>query len=679
MMRKRSLFNYYLRRYWWILLLSAVTCICSICAPAISGVDSVNLVPDSGALIESLLQELCDRLAYYATITAGALSAVACFAATSYLSGRKNADFYHSQPIRREKLFLVRLGAVSVYAIGALALASVFALAVLASNGLAIGFGSYLRFFIPPVIMYLLIASLVCLSASLTGQLPVSILAFIFFAAVIPVTRDLVIEFMSRLFSSFPAAYWTTVFVDANPLFWPLPDAGLTIRPIAAVCALVLSAALLSLSVVLVKKRRAELSGESVVYPRIRPFVKFVIITLGALGAGILGSFSGGFGLMIFCMLAMIVVLHMLLEAIFERSIKKILSHFKQLVVYLCAFAAVFACAVFDPFGYDAYIPDAGSIKKVYCTFSYYDENSSSVSFVDNSSGYLCRYVFREQENIKNLVELCRTLQEDTRSLTRSQLYSPRYSADRLYPQNTYHMCFELQNGSRIVRTFSSTEALLPEQSADLYYTLRASDEYKRNDQILSNGRDISGIMLSDRSGIYDYEPLDISDRSVISMLSDAYEADLHMPGETLATLEVSYDSGSPISGGTRIFSVYADDSHTLDAIEKLTGIRPCTTSDYILEHIDDFSVSVSGRSDERPVAVSSQADKLELLQKGLLIGRSVSFSPSAEAYPLEQEDSDHAVAWADFRTVINGRTVTATYRYMDFNLPDCIHKYIEA
>lgn len=100
--------------------------------------------------------------------------------------------------------------------------------------------------------------------------------------------------------------------------------------------------------------------------------------------------------------------------------------------------------------------------------------------------------------------------------------------------------------------------------------------------------------MLSDRSGIYDYEPLDISDRSVISMLSDAYEADRHMPGETLATLEVSYDNDSPISGGTRIFSVYADDSHTLDAIEKLTGIRPCTALDYILENINDFSVSVS-------------------------------------------------------------------------------------
>lgn len=325
---------------------------------------------------------------------------------------------------------------------------------------------------------------------------------------------------------------------------------------------------------------------------------------------------------MIFYMLAMIVVLHMLLEAIFERSIKKILNHFKQLVVYLCAFSVVFACAVFDPFGYDAYIPDAGSIKKVYCTFSYYDENSSSVSFVDNSSGYLCRYVFQEQENIKNLVELCRTLQEDTRNLTRSQLYSPRYSANRLYPQNTYHMCFELQNGSRIVRTFSSTETTLSQQESHLYYALRASDEYKRNDQILSNGRDVSSITLIDRSGILDYEPFDISDRSVISLLSDAYEADSHMPGETLATLEVSYDSGSPISGGTRLFPVYADDSHTLDAIEKLTGIRPCTTSDYILEHIDDFSASVSGRSDERPAAVTSQADKLELLRKGSLMGQ---------------------------------------------------------
>lgn len=63
-------------------------------------------------------------------------------------------------------------------------------------------------------------------------------------------------------------------------------------------------------------------------------------------------------------------------------------------------------------------------------------------------------------------------------------------------------------------------------------------------------------------------------------------------------------------------------------------------------------------------------------------MGSSVAFSSSIEkanTYPLEQEDSDHAVAWADFRTVINGRTVTVTYRYMDFNLPDCIHKYIEA
>ena len=126
------------------------------------------------------------------------------------------------------------------------------------------------------------------------------------------------------------------------------------------------------------------------------------------------------------------------------------------------------------------------------------------------------------------------------------------------------------------------------------------------------------------------------------------------------ATLEVSYDSGSPISGGTRIFSVYADDHNTLDAIEKLTGIRPCTASDYILEHIDDFSASVSGGSDERPATVTSQADKLELLRKGSLMGSSVASASSIEegdAYPLAQEDSGHAVAWAAFRAVINGKT----------------------
>ena len=62
-------------------------------------------------------------------------------------------------------------------------------------------------------------------------------------------------------------------------------------------------------------------------------------------------------------------------------------------------------------------------------------------------------------------------------------------------------------------------------------------------------------------------------------------------------------------------------------------------------------------------------------------MGSSVASASSIEegdAYPLAQEDSGHAVAWAAFRAVINGKTITATYRYMDFNLPDCIHKYIE-
>lgn len=291
----------------------------------------------------------------------------------SYLNSKSRVDFYHSIPVRREKLFLVHyLDGILMPAIP-YAVALIASVIVCAANGVDMELlcGTAASACAFHLIYYILCYTTVVIASMLTGHLVVGFFGSMVLMFYVPLAAVIVESFFNTFFLSYSYENYNGItesvsrispvmeyihsiscYVDGKPV-WPAAGAAFLVSVILAAAALFLY-----------RKRRSEAAGRAMAFGPSCPIVRVLITVLSGLGmGGFLWSMQNSNGWMAFGVICGSMIAHCVIESIYHFDFRKLFAQKMQLVCCVAVALAVVFSFRFDLFGYDAYLPSAQKVQ----------------------------------------------------------------------------------------------------------------------------------------------------------------------------------------------------------------------------------------------------------------------------------------------------------------------------
>lgn len=314
-------------------------------------------------------------LPFYGMMTIGSavLTGVSGF---SWLHSRKKTDFYHSLPIRREKLFINQVILDIAYFVLPFLVNLLLAYAVGAAMGIMSGRAvkASLVSFLFQILFYLLIYFVVVLAMLLSGKILAGIagaVILLFYGPMIDgVLRGMAATFFETyankgmIFSKFlqslsPVAKYIQMYSVRRYPSMSGKD--------LAIC-LLAAAVLAALCFCLYKHRPSESAGRTMAFYKIGKVSQYMIEVLVILGFGIIfysvaAQMKNGW--LIFGILLGGVMSHGILEVIQEGDIRQIMAHKWVLTVSLATSLVVVGIFYGDVFRYDDFLPEQGRLKAI--------------------------------------------------------------------------------------------------------------------------------------------------------------------------------------------------------------------------------------------------------------------------------------------------------------------------
>ncbi len=420
-------------------------------------------------------------------IAATMICAVVCgLSGFFFLHSRKKVDFYHSMPVRRERLFFTSyLNGILIYLVPYV-INLIFSLLILSMNhylnaeiflAAINGVGINLLFFS-------LIYTLTIIAVMLTGNLIISICGTGVFLLYMPTVRELKNALFLSFFSTFTNYSGSN---KSTSLLSPLEsyinvathnlkgnDAILSI--IASIGATIL---LVGCALLLYKKRPSEAAGKSMAFGISKPIIKFLLVIPLSLGGGILLRSIVSFGSdawFAFGVVFAFIVSYGLVQVLFEFDIRCVFHHKKQMLLSAATITLVALVLRFDVVGYDSYIPKEDDIKSMSVSMSGFDqgldhyvvENGERIYY--NAMQYeLSKMELTDFKAAYDMVQIGvknRVKKEDRND------YNARYRNKEPY---TYYVKYTLTSGREIYRCYGLT---LEECKSDLS-AIYSMQEYK--------------------------------------------------------------------------------------------------------------------------------------------------------------------------------------------------------
>lgn len=292
----------------------------------------------------------------------------------SYLYSRSKVDFYHSIPVKRERLYVVNfVDGILIVAVPYVIM-TVLGVMLAISNGAPAGIWhtAFLAYGLH-MVYYILMYSTVVIAVMMTGNLVVSFLGSLVFSVLIPAAITLVIAYFSAFFYTFVS--WKYYFwVNGSGHFSPLTeyilqigayDGRTGISGLAVAGALAASAVLAVLGCFLYKKRPSEAAGRAMAFPVSRPIIRVALTMLAAMGVGLIfWSVRQSTGWAVFGILCGGIISHCVVEIIYHFDFKKLFSNWFQLVGCLAVSLFILLSFRYDLCGYDRYLPKEGQVKE---------------------------------------------------------------------------------------------------------------------------------------------------------------------------------------------------------------------------------------------------------------------------------------------------------------------------
>ena len=315
------------------------------------------------------------------SMMAGVVIGIAVVSAGStlyYLHSKKQTDFYESIPVKREALFRMAIqNSLFVFLIPLVVEEAIeFVVAgrqILGGGVFAVG---------EAILWYLFIFMATWLTMALamimTGNIIVGVLGFGVFATYFPIVLYNIFPlYAGSFFSTYSGNTADSIYNSITNCLSPvwLGLRGMTnVNNSTAtqikymVLLLLWIVVLYVLCQILYGKRPAESAGRAMAFPKANTVIKVLLVIPSALYSGVifysLGNADSIFWL-IFGVIFGAIVVHALIECIYQFNVRAAFSHKKHLIFVLLASLFIMVSFTADLFGYDRYVPEASKLESV--------------------------------------------------------------------------------------------------------------------------------------------------------------------------------------------------------------------------------------------------------------------------------------------------------------------------
>ena len=389
-------------------------------------------------------------------------SAVVCgISGFCYLHSRKQVDFFHSIPVRREILFVVKYVNGLLIFLATLLVNVALSVIILLVKGylyseivqaMAAAVGIHFLY-------YCMTYTVVIIAVMLTGNLIVSVLGTAVLLAYGPTLAYLKEMYFREFFSTYVAqTRLAQTLFTLSPIghyagaanLWTEKE-GLVLHLLTAV---IVTIVLLALAVLLYRKRPSEAAGSAMTYNISKPVIKFLLVLLLSLGGGILFRNivrNNDDAWFIFGLIFTLLISHAVIEIIYQFDIRGALRHKRQLAYSAAAIALITCGFRFDLLHYDTYLPKREEIASMSVAVSELDGNSWYVDYRDGRPYYTSPKDYQlKTMSLKDFApayELAKQgiLAEDNMD----QIPDDTYSG---YPQ---YFKYTLKNGREVYRSYT--------------------------------------------------------------------------------------------------------------------------------------------------------------------------------------------------------------------------------
>lgn len=286
----------------------------------------------------------------------------------SYLHSRRQVDFYHSLPVKRETQFAVHAsaGILITAAVYLLTLAMALVVAVV-GGGFSMGLlWAAAKGYLCHMLYYILMYTVTVLAVMLTGTRIASVLGTVVFLGYFPALGGLVYAFCSMFLKTYYGripSIWTTVLPRISPADAMIQGISEGVTPVRAAGALAAILLIGGLTLFLYKKRPSEAAGKTMTFAAAGHVIKvLMVIPFGLAGSLFFSAMNGGLGWSVFGTVVGVVVSHCVIEVIYHADFKKLFCHEKTMAACMAAALAVVLGFRFDVLKYDSFLPSAEQI-----------------------------------------------------------------------------------------------------------------------------------------------------------------------------------------------------------------------------------------------------------------------------------------------------------------------------
>ena len=467
-----------------------------------------------------------------------ALSLLVAFSGFAYLYSKKKADLYHSLPVKRETLFLIKTINSILIVLVPYIVCVLISLLMISANvsdaGLAL---EVFKSIIEWSLLFLLNYFVAVLAVMLTGNMLIGVLACGFFYFYFPFFAMMIQWYQGTFFYT----YYSSGFVvnkllpNMSSLFIIFNEGKLGIMP-RVLIALTVSVLLSVLNLLLYKKRASESAGKSIAFNIIKLPVKFMTVIFIGMFMYIMvyemmdaSAYWGIFGAVVG-----VIITHSTMEIIYNQDFKKIFA--KKVEMGICVLISLLLVAVFewDVFGYDRYVPNINDIQSAAVVSDLLEDNDSQYYYKmkiwrntsspdtattepagsDTKESYFLKKIdIEDKDAVLKLARIC--ISKGT------QEYDPYIDGDEF--SRRVIVSYKLKSGLSVQRVYYINYSSIAAQLAAIY---NKEGFKKAMYPILSE--DSKNIVSVDYNGIgFDDKHIVFDDEAVKAQLIDTYKKEL--------------------------------------------------------------------------------------------------------------------------------------------------------
>lgn len=531
----------------------------------------------------------------------------------SYLHSRKKMDFYHSIPLRRERLFLIQQ--VSSFILYLLPLLGNYLL-MLMVGGIkgALWTGTWLTILqglAVQMVNFFLIFETVVLGMMLTGKLLVAILGigvlFAYFPGIVSI-----LEGYANFFRTYTGTVdfgweWLRYCTPLYSVYWSQQEKGniwLLLIFLAA------GFMLMGISLFLYKIRSTEAAEQSMAFPKSQSVIKWMLVLASSLGSGLIMSqiaVKKDSLWLFFGILVGVILASGITEIVYSYDFRRAFSHRLQLLLMAIVAVGVGSVFRFDLLGYDTWLPKKDQVESMAVSAwswipvsSYWVQEEGDFVYEDQSS-YLLEHM--KITDFENLLQLA---QEGTENA--------RVPYGEMEEISTIQLRYNLKNGRIAERKYEVSNDILSRTMEQLVCTREYQDAVY---QILDIDPQVyRRISVMDKFGdvvIYGDRPEDMQ------KLAEAYQEDLQAQefeswkqAEVLGTLTLT--AGRLAQEANWDYPIDSTFTKTLEVLESM-GVHLVPLSQEPINNIQIINMTADSiESTEEPIIISSQEEIQQLL-----------------------------------------------------------------